>query len=589
MASLNVLFNILTALFAILAFITLKPFLDILFSTEQVIFDVTKADSFIESIQYTFYKIVNERIESGGKKEGLILVSLIITANFFLKNLFRYLSLYVIAPVRFGIERELRFSVFTKLLQLPISWFSTQNKGDIISRASNDIAEIQWSVLQSIETAVRSPISIIGSLLVMLYISPALTLFTFILIGFVAVIIGGIAKSLKSTSQKAQESLGEVVSTIEQSLSNLMVIKSFNAYQFAQSNFDKKNRAYAHLMRRIMQRKDLSSPLTEFLGISVVVVLLLYGGNLVFEGQFSASTFVLFITMFYNVIDPAKSFSNAYFSIQKGSAAIERIQFILDTESEIEPSTSIKDTIHFSNSISFHDLDFQYDEASPVLENIQFDLKKGQKLAIVGPSGAGKSSLISLLLRLYEPSSGEIQIDGNPIDKIDLASYRNLFAYIPQKNTLFDTSIRHNITLGDPSFTDTQLADMIRTANLTDLIDSKKDALESLVGDDGFSLSGGQKQRVTIARALIRQRPILIMDEATSSLDSQSETWIQQSLLSLKDRTMIIIAHRLSTIQHCDQIIVLNQGKIVGKGDHQSLMEGCPTYANLVKLQQLDM
>ena len=394
--------------------------------------------------------------------------------------------------------------------------------------------------------------------------------------------------SRSSVCMKAQDSLGKVISNIEQSLANLMVIKAFNAYRFSLSNFDKTNRSYADQMRRIMQRKDLSSPLTEFLGISVVVVLLLYGGNLVFDGHFSASTFVLFITMFYNVIDPAKSFSNAYFSIQKGSAAIERIQFILDEPSEIELHSTSAPALHFNTSISFKQVSFAYNNENATLDQINFEIKKGQKVAIVGPSGAGKSSLLSLLLRFYNPGEGEIYLDGKNIQQIDLASYRQLFNFIPQKNTLFNASIRDNITLGDSSLSDETLAQSIDSADLSELIQLKKEALDSIVGDDGMTLSGGQKQRITIARAMIRKSPILVMDEATSSLDSHSESMIQQSLLAMKDKTMIVIAHRLSTIQYCDTIIVLNHGKIEDIGTHDALLAKCKTYAQLVKLQQLD-
>jgi len=572
--------------FTIASFLVLKPFLDILFSPE-VLAQANTSEGFIASWQAYFNQTLSGYILAYGKKAGLLLVASIVVFTFLFKNLFRYLSLYVMAPVRFGIERRIRDRVFNKLLFLPFGWFSEERKGDLMSRITVDVHEIQWSIIQSIETVVRSPIMIIGSLAVMLYISPLLTIFSFVLILFVGVIIGGVAKTLKKSSTKAQESQGRLLSILDETLGGLRIVRSFNAEDYQQQNFTNESQYYAKTMQQIMQRKDLSSPLTEFLGIAVIMVLLVFGGRMVFDGYFTASTFVVFITMFYNIIDPAKSFSSAYYAIQKGSAAIERIDQITDAPSE-DSVPDGKDIQNLHQGITFQKVAFAYEQEQKVLQDISFNIPKGTSVALVGESGAGKSTLVDLLLRFYETTEGDILIDNHSIKDYRLQSLRQLMSLVSQEAILFNDTIYNNIVFGLEDITEAAVIQAAKAANAHAFIQATENGYQTNIGDRGTKLSGGQRQRITIARAILRNPPILILDEATSALDSASEKLVQEALLRvMKQRTSIIIAHRLSTIQHCDNIIVMKDGQIIEQGTHQQLLQANKIYNKLVKLQQM--
>ena len=588
-AGLNIVFNILTAVFTIASFLVLKPFLDILFSPE-VLTAATNSPTtgWVESWQIYFNTTLSDYILANGKKAGLIIVAGIVVVTFFCKNFFRYLSLYVMAPVRYGIERRIRSAVFQQMLQLPFSWFSEERKGDLMARITGDVQEIQWSVLQSIETVVRSPIMIIGSLGVMLYISPLLTGFSFILILFVGVIIGGVAKTLRRKSTAAQESQGRLLAILDEALGGLRIVRAFGAESYQEETFGKENQYYATTMQRIMQRKDMSSPLTEFLGISVVMVLLMFGGNLVFEGEFAASTFVVFISMFYNIIDPAKSFSSAYYAIQKGSAAVERVEEVLKSTREIKEIPQALPIATIEQGIEFKKVNFQYNQERWILQDIDLVIPKGTSVALVGASGAGKSTLIDLLPRFYEVTSGQILLDNQSIDKYQLDAIRGLMSLVSQEAILFNDTIYNNIVFGLEEVTQEEVQQAAAIANAHDFITGLPEGYQTNIGDRGNKLSGGQRQRITIARAILRNPPILILDEATSALDSASEKLVQEALLRvMKNRTSIVIAHRLSTIQYCDNIVVMQDGRIVEQGTHQALLQQKGAYHKLVALQQL--
>jgi len=587
-AVLNILFNILTAVFTIASFLVLKPFLDILFVNEVVEVVSSTETGFIASWKAFFNASLSQYIAENGKGAGLVLVSSIVITTFLFKNLFRYLALYVMAPVRYGIEKRIRQAVFEKLMILPLSYFSEERKGDLMSRITVDVQEIQWSVLQSIETVVRSPIMIIGSLGVMLYISPLLTGFSFILILFVGLIIGGIAKTLKRKSTLAQESQGRLLSILDEALGGLRIVRAFNAEHYQEQNFGAENQHYEQTMKRIMRRKDLSSPLTEFLGVAVVVVLLMFGGSLVFEGVFAASTFVVFITMFYNIIDPAKAFSSAYYAIQKGSAAIERVDKIMNSPILIEDLPDAKVINSLEEGIQFKNVSFQYNEERLILDNINLDIPKGSSVALVGASGAGKSTLIDLLPRFYDIEQGEILLDGINIKNYQLKGLRGLMSMVSQEAILFNDSIYNNIVFGMEGVSKEQVEEAAKIANAHDFIVQTEKGYQSSIGDRGTKLSGGQRQRITIARAILRNPPILILDEATSALDSASERLVQEALFRvMQNRTSIIIAHRLSTIQHVDKIVVMQEGKIIEVGTHEDLIAANGVYRQLVKLQSM--
>jgi subfamily B ATP-binding cassette protein MsbA len=568
--------------------VLLKPFLDILFASELPEMPVYEGASFLSIPVIWFNRSLIEYISIHGHSAALFWVCLVIVCCFFFKNLFRYLSLYVMAPVRNGIESDIRNKVYQKLLELPLSYYSSERKGDLMSRLSSDVSEIQWSILRSLETLVRSPITLLGSIAVMIYISPGLTLFSFGLFLFVGIGIGRLSKSLRKNSGKAQESLGTLLSIIDESIGGLRAIQGFAAEKYQSEKFSKENERYLSLSNKIQRRRELASPMSEFLGICVIAALLLYGGNLVFSGNFEASTFVMYILMFYNIIDPAKNFASAMYDIQKGRAAAERINSILKSPVEIKDKADAMPLKDFENEIRFENVSFSYDGQQQVLDNISFSLKKGKSLALVGVSGSGKSTIADLLPRFYEAISGKILLDGNDIKNYKLSDLRALFGIVSQDAVLFNDSIYNNIVFGLKDVTESELIAAAKMAQAHDFIMETADGYNTFIGDRGMKLSGGQRQRLTLARAILRNPQILLMDEATSALDSESEKAVQLALEKmLESRSAIIIAHRLSTIRNVDEIVVLQEGKIVEQGNHDTLFAKEGIYRKLVELQKL--
>ncbi len=585
-AILNVVFNILTAFFSILSMVMLKPFLDILFAERLPELPEYKNANLLDNSVVWFNRFLIEYIQANGYSAGLYWVSAWVVSCFFFKNLFRYLSLYVMASVRNGIEYDIRKKLYDKILSLPLSYFSNEKKGDLMSRFSNDVNEIQWSILRSIETVVRSPITLLGSIFVMFYISPQLTIFSFGLFIFVGVGIGRLSKSLRKNAGKAQQSVGVLLSILEESISGLRIIQGFAAEKFLQSKFDDENKSYYFLNNAIQRRKELASPLSEFLGICVIATLLLYGGHLVFEKKFEASTFVMFILMFYNIIDPAKSFASAVYDFQKGRAASERIDQILKSKNELKDPDFPAATPLFERELVVEKLTFSYDGQQNVLEDISFKLTKGKTIAIIGVSGSGKSTLADLLPRFYDLQKGKITIDGTDIFHIKLRELRSLFGIVSQDAILFNDSIYNNIIFGRENFNMADVENAARIANAHEFILQTEKGYQTSIGDRGMKLSGGQRQRITLARALLGNPPILLMDEATSALDAESEKAVHDALQNvLKNTTAVVIAHRMSTIQNADEILVLQEGKITERGNHISLMANSKVYKNLIDLQ----
>ncbi len=586
---LNILSNILTALFTVISVSALIPFLQILFDKTPVVAEKPNWTWATDSVGKFANYYFGHLIQQFGKETALSFVCIAIMVIFFLKNLFRYLSLYFMSPVRNGVVRDLRQLLFAKIMSLPLSYFSEERKGDLMSRITADVQEVEWSILNVLEITFREPFVMLGSLFFMLAVSPSLTGFVFLLIIFIAVIIGRIGKTLKHNSGEAQKQLGNLVSRVEESLSGLRIIKGFNAEKFQSERFLTENNQYRSLLIKILRRRDLSSPLSEFLGIAVFSLLLWYGSHQVLSNQVAAETFFAFLFAFYNVIDPAKSFSNAYYNIQKGRASLERIEQILDADLRIYDAPNAENIRHFQHSIDYKNIFFQYKtDEKQTLTDINFSIPCGKTVALVGSSGAGKSTLADLLPRFYDLEQGEILIDGKNIKQFTIQSLRSLMGIVSQEAVLFNDTIFNNIAFGMENATLEAVQHAARIANAHDFIENTELGYQTNIGDRGSKLSGGQRQRLTIARAVLKNPPILILDEATSALDSESERLVQDAILKLmKDRTCLIIAHRLSTIQHADEIIVVREGAIVERGTHENLLARRGEYSKLAALQSM--
>ncbi len=528
-------------------------------------------------------------IQDVGKINALMWVCGIMIIVFFIKNVFRYLATYFMAPVRNGIIYDLRKELFDKFLDLPLSYYSTEKKGKLLSSMTTDVQEIEWSILNVIDAIFKSPIIIAGSIFFMIYISPQLTAFVAILLVFTAFIIGGISKNLKKESGKAQEKVAELTSTLEETIGGIRIIKGFGAEKHLSKRFENENDSFRNILTALIWRRDLSSPLSEFLGITVVTFLLYYGSVLVFEDKLQPETFFTFVFAFYQVIEPSKTFATTYYNIQKGLGALDRVEAILFTPNPIEEKENAIDIDGFQSHIVFDKVSFAYqNNDEEVLRDISLTIPKGKIVAIVGPSGAGKSTLTDMLPRFYDPTGGKILIDGKDLKDISLSSLRDQFSLVSQEAILFHDTVRNNIVFGKQA-TEEEIIQAAKVANAHDFISSMPQGYDTLIGDRGVKLSGGQRQRLTIARAVLRNPAILILDEATSALDSESERWVQDALTQLmKGRTSIVIAHRLSTIQNADIIVVMENGKIIQMGNHQELIAEDNLYRKLVEMQNLD-
>ncbi len=514
----------------------------------------------------------SQLLQNNDKQTALFYVCIAIVIVFFFKNLFRYLSSYSVIPIRNGVMKDLRKSLYNTYLEMPMSFYDKNKTGDLLSRMSYDTLEIEWSIMSFLEVLFKSPLIIIGSLLFMIYISPELTLFVFVLMIFTVLVIGFVSRKLKQQSGKIQEGMGKLISHTEHTITGVGTIKTYGAEGFMRKHFDKENTGIYSTLNALLRRKDLSSPLSEFLGVSVVAVLLWYGSTLVFENKLYPETFFAFVFAFYQVIEPSKSFSTAFYNLKKGMAAMDRIDSVVLAQ---PLDRNLKETTDFPEdwqSIEFKSIDFKYED-EPVLENIDLEISKGEKIAIIGASGSGKSTLIKLLLRFYQTNTGEIKIGSATLDSIKQASLNGKIALVNQDPVLFNDTILNNILLGRHA-NEPLLSKVINSVGLDILLKEKREGQNFIVGDHGKLLSGGEKQRLCIARALYGQPDILILDEATSSLDSKSEQHVTEAIQkAIEGRTAIIIAHRLSTLKLVDKIYVLEEGRIVEKGNHKSLMQ----------------
>jgi ATP-binding cassette, subfamily B, bacterial MsbA len=584
----NSFFNLLSTLFSLVSFAAIIPFLKILFSNaeKKSISPVKLSFSPDALMNYIDYRL-NDYISVHGAKNALLIICIAVVVLFLLKNLSRYMAFYFIAPVRAGVVRDLRKKLYSKILALPLSYYSNERKGDLISRTTSDISEIEWSILGSIEMLFKEPVTFIIFLSTLFIMSPELTIFVLVLLPLSGYLISKIGSKLRSSAKKGQSRLGEIISTLEETISGMRIIKAFNAQLFMENRFSSSNEMFYKIMVRVHRLLNLASPISEFMGAIVIVTILWFGGNLILD-QNSALTgefFIAYIAIFSQLLPPAKAFSEGFFRLQKGIASMDRVNEILNAEEKIREPENPVAVKRFTDCIEFRNVSFSYGKG-PVLKNINLKINKGQTIALVGQSGAGKSTLADLLPRFYDINEGEILIDGVNIKNYSLHDLRNLMGVVSQESILFNDTVFKNIALAMPNVPPTAVEKAAKIANAHDFITQFTDGYQSNIGERGSKLSGGQRQRVSIARAVLKNPPILILDEATSALDTESEKLVQDALNNLmKHRTSLVIAHRLSTIQKADLIIVMQEGEIAETGTHNELLDKNGIYKKLYDLQ----
>ena len=589
---LNILFNIFYAIFNVLSVLAFIPVLGILFETEKKITthpEYTGISNIGSYLKESFYHFISQKIDDDGQIQTLLFICLLALSLFFLKNFFRYLASYVITFLRTGIVKDLRDKLYNKIVELPISYFTEKRKGDIIARMTADVQEVEVSILTSIETIVREPLTVVIAISIMLFMSVKLTLFVFILLPVSGFIISSISKKLKANSVKAQKETGTFLSFIEETLGGLRVIKGFNSERVIEKKFNDSTTIFKNLMTSVFHRQTLASPMSEFLGSATIIAILWYGGTEVLSNTSSLQPdeFMGYIVLFYTVLNPIKLITTSYYNIQKGEASAERIMQVLNTENHIKdkPNAIVKTT--FDSEIEFKNISFKY-KKEYVLKNFSLTIKKGETVALVGQSGSGKSTLANLITRFYDVNEGEILIDGINIKDITKKSLRDLMGIVTQDSILFNDTVENNIKLGTESATETQILEAAEIANANEFIKDLPEKFNTNIGDSGNSLSGGQKQRLSIARAVLKNPPIMILDEATSALDTESEQLVQVALEKMmQNRTSLVIAHRLSTIQKANTIVVMRKGKIVEQGKHDELLTKKSEYFKLVTMQSL--
>lgn len=586
----SVLCNIISVIFHLLSILAFIPFLSLLFGDTEPITEKPEFSFTSDYIEGMFNYHMQPYILDNGEKGALMFVCVIVAVLFFLKNLFRYFAKFFIATIRSGVVRDIRRNIYQKILILPLSFYSEEKKGDIISRITGDVQEIEWSIMNSLEMLFRDPISIILSLVFMITINAELTLFSLVLLPISGLIIGRIGKSLKRTSSKLQVRIGELLSQVEETLTGLRIIKAFNAQESASKKFKGINELYRNTMLRMFRKRDLASPLSEFLGALVMVILVWYGGNMVLDSgtDFSGQEFIAYIALFSQLLTPAKSLSTAYYNVQKGAASTERINVVLEAENTIREKKNALVKESFNDKIEYKNLSFSYGKEL-VLKNINLTIEKGKTIALVGQSGGGKSTLIDLLPRFYDPIEGGVFIDGTDIRDYKIKDLRALMGIVSQRSILFNDTVFNNIALGVENATEEDVIEAAKIANAHEFISKLPEGYQTNIGDSGGKLSGGQQQRLSIARAVLKNPPIMILDEATSALDTESEKLVQDALYKLmENRTSIVIAHRLSTIQHADEILVVHEGEIAERGSHQELVNKKGIYTKLTELQAFD-
>ncbi len=581
-------------LFSMVNFSILVPLLEVLF--DQVDIEETKKLSQNNNISFSvdyirslFYTYFNSLITDGGRKEALQFVCLVILSSVFLANLFRYFSAVILARVRVRVVTNLRNSLFNKIINFKINFFTEKKKGDVISRVTSDIQQIENSVINSITVLFKEPALVIGLFFILSSISIKLTLYTIILIPIAGGAIAYIAKHLKIKAAFSQTALGNINNIINETLDGIRIIKLFTAQGKMRDKFDEEVKDYGRQNLSMYKRFELSNPLSEFLSIATVAIILLIGGSMVLDNSsdISASEFIAFIIIFSQVIPPAKTMTTAFNTVQRGLASAERVFEYIDKETIRESVSGKREILDIKSSIEFKEVTFSYDDEN-VLEDISFEINKGERIALVGPSGGGKSTIIDLLSKFYRVKKGRILIDGTDINDYDTNKLRNMIGIVTQESILFHDSIRNNISFGDRNIDEKKIIESAKVANALKFIEGLEEKFDTVIGERGLKLSGGQRQRICIARAIYKDPPILIFDEATSSLDSESESSVQKAIEEvMKNRTSIIIAHRLSTIKNVDKIIVIEGGKIIEVGRHEDLIKSNNVYSKFIKMQNI--
>ena len=588
----NIVFNVLYALFSTISMLTLLPMLQVLFKKNTAVTVVPIYSGLGSLIDYgkqmLFYQmsIINEK---NGPQYALLLAVSLVIITFLFKNLFNYLASFHLMHLKNGVLKDLRVRMFNKIIELPVSYYSEKRKGDVMARMLGDVGEVQNSFFAILELIIKEPLTIVFAIITMFSISVKLTLFVFVFIPISGFIISRIGKSLKSKSTASQYESGFMISIVDESLTGLKVVKSYNAEDNFKNRFNNSVSRLLKLSNSIGNKNNLASPMSEFMGIVTIAVLLWYGGNLVLiEKTLDGEVFIVFMLLAYNILTPAKSISKATYAVKSGLAAAERVFDVLEVQNTIEDNKNAIEKISFTDKIEIANINFRYEEEN-VLKNFSIEVQKGKTLALVGQSGSGKSTIANLLTRFYDVQEGTIKIDGKAITDIKLKSLRNLMGLVTQDSILFNDTIKNNIILGKEDATDDEIIEALKIANAYEFVKDLPNGINTNIGDAGGKLSGGQKQRLSIARAVLKNPPIMILDEATSALDTESEKLVQIALENMmQNRTSIVIAHRLSTIQKADKIVVMKKGEIVEQGTHTELLALNGTYANLVTLQSFE-
>lgn len=593
---LSIIFNILAAILTLFSFAVIMPILEMLFQVKEANYGYislagVKADDIVNVLVNNFYYFTQEAIGAWGASATLAALAALLVVMTALKTGVTYLASHFIVPMRSGIVRDIRNTVYDKIVSLPIGFFSSERKGDVMARMSGDVAEIENSIMSSLDMMFKNPVMILVCLGMMIAISWQLTLFVLVLLPIAGVAMGKIGKRLKRTSLEGQQQWGLIMSNIEETLGGLRIIKAFNAEDKVKKRFHEGTDKFFRISNRVARRQALAHPMSEFLGTTTIAIVLWFGGSLILSGHsyLSASMFIYYMVIFYNIINPAKDLSKAMYSIQKGLASMERVDVILNANNPITDPDNPEEPGKLQGHVQYHNVCFGYDKDVPVVKNVNIDIRPGDTVALVGQSGSGKSTLADLLPRFYDTDSGSITIDGHDIRSLRVHDLRAMMGNVNQEAILFNDSFYNNITFGVRNATMDEVIAAAKIANAHEFIEASEHGYDTNIGDRGCKLSGGQRQRISIARAILKNPPILILDEATSALDSESEQLVQQALDRLmKDRTTLVIAHRLSTIRNATTICVMHEGRIVEQGSHDELLQLNGYYTRLVEMQSMN-